>query len=222
MRVALAWLLCLAAPAQAATLEDEPAPAGVEKNRVIVVVPIGEPAPALVEHVAESLRERFIFDIRLAPGVAMPREAWYEPRKRWRADELLDFLDELDVGEAWRVTGITEKPISTTKGDIKDWGIAGLGSLGGRSSVYTAYLFRRFKKKRPARYKRYMENLVLHEVGHTLGLRHCPLDRCIMADAKGNAIAAARKSTNEFCPRCHHLIQAYLRATTVQGKWSEP
>lgn len=189
-------------------------------DRIIVVVPIGNPAPALAEHVAASLRERFTFAVRVVPNVAMPEEAWYDPRKRWRAEKLLDFLDEHNVGEAWRVTGITEAPISTTKGEVKDWGIADLGSLGGRSSVYTAYLFRRFKTKDPARYSRYMENLVLHEVGHTLGLHHCPLDRCIMADAKGKAITAARKSINEYCPRCHRLIEEHLRAEEVSGTWS--
>ena len=57
-----------------------------------------------------------------------------------------------------------------------------------------------------------IENLVLHEVGHTLGLPHCPLDRCIMADAKGNALHSAEVSINEFCPRCYEAIRKHLRA----------
>jgi predicted Zn-dependent protease len=66
-----------------------------------------------------------------------------------------------------------------------------------------------------------MENLVLHEVGHTLGLDHCPLVRCIMADAKGNALKAARQSINEFCPRCTRLIRRHLRDPEVNGTWSK-
>ena len=95
----------------------------------------------------------------------------------------LDALNALEAGNAWRVTWITEKPISTTKGKIHNWGIAGLGTMAGKSCVLTAYLFRRLKKRNPIRYRRFMENLVLHEVGHTLGVGHCPLERCIMADA---------------------------------------
>ena len=66
-----------------------------------------------------------------------------------------------------------------------------------------------------------MENLVLHEVGHTLGLPHCVLDRCIMADAKGNAIRAAKISINEFCPRCYQASSDHLRASALRGEWSD-
>jgi predicted Zn-dependent protease len=85
----------------------------------------------------------------------------------------------------------------------------------------TSYLFRRVKKKNRKRYLRYMENLVIHEVGHTLGLDHCPLARCIMADAQGNALRAARLSINEFCPRCTRLLRRHLRDPQVKGKWSK-
>jgi archaemetzincin len=189
---------------------------------VLVVVPMGDASSDLVQFVAASIERRLEVDVRVADPIPHPRDAWYAPRKRWRADRILDHLDEQDFGgDVWRVAAITEQPISTTKGDIKDWGIAGLGSLGGKSSVFTSYLFRGYRKKARSTYLRFMENLVLHEVGHTLGLDHCPLDRCMMADAKGNAIKAAKVSINEFCPRCHARIRRHLRAKEPQGVWSK-
>ena len=86
--------------------------------------------------------------------------------------------------------------------------------------MLSAYYFRKFKKKVPKKYRRSMENLVIHEVGHTLGLDHCPLDRCIMADAKGKAITAAKNSINELCPRCSGLSERHLRDPAVKGSWS--
>lgn len=189
-------------------------------KKVLVVVPLGAPDAALAQFVADSFERRFNFEVRVADPMPLPEEAYYAPRKRWRAEKILDYLDEQDFQDAWRVAAITEQPISTTKGEIKDWGIAGLGSIAGKSSVFTSYLFRGFKRRDPAKYRRYMENLVLHEVGHTLGLYHCPLDRCIMADAKGNAVRAAEKSINEFCPMCFRGIRRHLRADEVQGEWS--
>lgn len=177
---------------------------------VLVVVPLGEPSPDLIEIVVQSLSERFNFEVRVAPPMALPRDAWYAPRQRWRAEKILDALDEQNFDGAWRVAAITEVPISTTKGKIYDWGIAGLGSMGGKSSVFTSYLFHKVRKDR-ATYLRFMENLVLHEVGHTLGLEHCPLEKCIMADAKGDAIKAARLSDNQFCPRCAASIREHLK-----------
>jgi archaemetzincin len=179
---------------------------------VLVVVPMGDTSPDLVQFVADSIERRFQFEVRIADPIPHPTEAWYAPRKRWRADRILDHLDEQDFGaDVWRVAAITEAPISTTNGDIYDWGIAGLGSMGGKSSVFTSHLFRGFRKKDRKTYLRFMENLVLHEVGHTLGLPHCPLERCVMADAKGNAVKAARASDNEFCPRCRAQIAEHLR-----------
>jgi archaemetzincin len=192
-----------------------------EKN-VLVVVPMGDASEDLVQFVAKSIEDRLDFEVRIAPPIPHPKEAWYAPRKRWRAEKILDHLDGLDFGpDVWRVAAITEEPISTTKGSVHDWGIAGLGSLGGKSSVFTSYLFRGYRAKARPTYLRFMENLVLHEVGHTLGLEHCPLDRCFMADAKGNAIRAAKRSINEYCPRCHAWIREHLRSREVRGRWSE-
>ena len=204
-------------PASAPATLDATTPAGLR----VVVVPIDEVAPDLVEFVAESVRRRYTFEVMTLPAVPPAATAWYPPRKRWRAERLLDQLDALEVGDAIRVIGLTEQPISTTKGKIFDWGIAGLGSLPGKSCVLTAYLFRGLKKKDRPHYLRYMENLVLHELGHTLGVPHCPLDRCIMADAKGNALRAARASINEYCPRCHGKLKKWLRAQDVRGDWPE-
>lgn len=186
----------------------------------VVVVPIGQVAPDLVEHIARSVRDRFDFEVAVLPAIEPAPNAWYAPRKRWRAERLLDQLDALDVGDAIRVIGLTEQPISTTKRKIYDWGIAGLGRLPGKSCVLTAYLFRGIKHKDRPHYLRYMEHLVLHEFGHTLGAPHCPLDRCLMADMKGNALRAVRASSNEFCPRCHGKLRKWLRAQEVRGSWS--
>jgi archaemetzincin len=194
-------------------------PEVTEEHLTLVVVPLGEPSKDLVEFVAGSLRKRFLLTVRVTDPEPLPESAWYPPRKRWRAEKLLSHLKEMDLGDAWRVCGITEEEISTTKGQRYDYGIAGLADLGGKASVLTSYLFRRVKKNRK-RYLRYMENLVLHEVGHTLGLDHCPLERCIMADAKGNALRAARVSINEFCPRCTRLLRRHLRDPGVKGEWS--
>lgn len=210
-----AALLTLAPSAQAST-DREP-----RGEPLLLIVPLGRASPDLVALVAKAARERFRFRVEIAPAMAMPSEAWYAPRSRWRAEKILDALDRAAPSEAWRVAAITEEPISTTKGAIADWGIAGLGSLGGKSSVFTSHLFRRHAARERARYVREMENLVLHEIGHTLGLDHCILDRCLMADAKGDAIRAAARSINELCPACYRRVRAHLRAEDLAGEWSE-
>jgi len=216
VRPLLPIALCLLLVPQAAKAAE-----AAQNIGTLVIVPLGRVSPELIDAVAKSTELRFGVSVRIHETQTLPKQAWYPKRKRWRAEKLLDFLDRLDTGDAWRVTGLTEAPISTTKGDVKDWGIAGLGSINGKSSVLTAYLFRKIKSKKPKRYRRFVENLVLHEVGHTFGLEHCPLERCIMADAKGNAIRAATLSINQFCPRCTKWLGERLRDESIVGEWKD-
>ncbi|MDF1561638.1 MAG: hypothetical protein P1V51_01270 [Deltaproteobacteria bacterium] len=182
-----------------------------QPSRRVVVVPLGKGDDALARITAEAIEKAFDLEVAITAPVPLPKTAWYEPRKRWRAEKLLTYLAALDVGPAWKVLGMTTRPISTTKGDRYDWGIAGLASLDGRAGVLTSFLFRRFRAKAPERFRRYVENLVLHELGHNLGLDHCPRESCIMADAKGNAIRAARLSTNRYCDACAKALAPWLR-----------
>lgn len=205
-----------------ATLAAGPARADAPAEEPLLwVVPLGNPSPDLVATVVRAVSATFRFKVEVAPPMELPAEAYYAPRKRWRAEKLLDALDAVAPERAWRVAAITEQPISTTKDEIYDWGIAGLGSMGGKSSVFSSYIFKRFEKSDRRTYLRFMDNLVLHEVGHTLGLPHCPFERCIMADAKGNAVRAARVSINELCPRCYAQIRQHLRQDGLRGDWSK-
>ncbi|MEI6178360.1 MAG: matrixin family metalloprotease, partial [Verrucomicrobiota bacterium] len=40
-----------------------------------------------------------------------------------------------------------------------------------------------------------------HEVGHVMGLDHCPQAGCVMADAEGS-ISTVDGETGEFCKDC--------------------
>ncbi|MFY0523319.1 hypothetical protein ACN28I_09095 [Archangium gephyra] len=128
--------------------------------------------------------------IRIDPSRELPKEAWYAPRQRWRADRLLDWLDENPPKDAWKVVAVTEAEISATKGNIVDWGIAGLGSLGGPSCVVSAHIYKKHSKTKEALLRR-LGDMAVHEFGHTLGFPHCEEKGCVMADAKGKAISSA-------------------------------
>lgn len=52
------------------------------------------------------------------------------------------------------------------------------------------------------------QQTILHEFGHTLGLRHCAVKNCMMNDAKGS-MKNVRNSTS-FCRLCATVINKYL------------
>lgn len=135
--------------------------------------------------------------VNLLKVKVLPERAYYEPRKRYRADTIISLLR--DVAPKNHVTmGLTNKDISTDKGKFADWGVMGLGFLGGNACV--ASTFRVSKTKIKEQYFK----VAIHELGHTQGLNHCPIITCIMTDANGKNNT---DKENGFCEKCKaHLI----------------
>lgn len=173
------------------------------EDRIVRLVPLGAVEPELLTAVSQAITSRVDARVEIAKREDLPAEAFYKPRKRWRAEKLLDFLDTKAPG-AWRVIGVTNAEISTTKGDIFDWGIAGLGSLDGPSCVVSAQLYKKHSKTKAVMLHRFSD-VAVHELGHTLGMPHCESKGCVMADAKGNAIKSADHSSGQYCGPCRKL-----------------
>lgn len=53
-------------------------------------------------------------EVILLSPIPLPKSAYYKPRRRYRAEKLLDFLDSIDTGEYTKVIGLTHRDISTT------------------------------------------------------------------------------------------------------------
>jgi archaemetzincin len=184
----------------------------VEEPRLILL-PLGDPDPEVVRVIAARIETTLRVSVTIAAKEPLPPEAWFPDRKRWRADRILDHLAARPFAAA-RVAAVTDQPISTTKGVIRDWGIAGLGELPGRQCVFSTFLYRGLKRRDRATYLRYVGDLALHEIGHTLGLPHCDHSGCLMADAKGNALRSAAQSQGAYCARCARTLgRLRLRAT---------
>ncbi|MFO0633595.1 MAG: hypothetical protein U0168_12155 [Nannocystaceae bacterium] len=89
---------------------------------VVVLAPLGRFPDDLLDEVETTLRDHVQVEVRRLEPMPLPQRAWYAPRKRWRADVLLDVLGEQVAGEPRTriVLGLTEADISTTKGEIED------------------------------------------------------------------------------------------------------
>ena len=176
-------------------------PAGGHRALVKLVI-LGEFPEDLAAAVEEGLREELDVEVERIDGVPLPRSAYYAPRRRYRADRLLWHLNDRLSGEppTTRVLGLTSVDISTTKPPHRDWGVFGLGELGGRSCVISTFrLGRRARDEAHLRFR--VVTTAVHEVGHTLGLEHCTEPRCLMRDAEGS-IATVDSSTGDLGPEC--------------------
>lgn len=132
--------------------------------------------------------------VELAETRSMPMTAYLPSRDRYRADSLIRWLHGM-TGSDQVVLAITNLDISTTKDSIADWGVMGLGYRPGNACI--ASDFRLAKKE-------YLWKIALHELGHTAGLPHCPVDTCLMVDAEGHDRTGKMK---DFCPSCRKQLE---------------
>lgn len=150
----------------------------------VCIQPLGKYDNKLAKVAARGARYLYGVEVEILERDKLPKSAWYKPRKRWRADKLLDHLEGQVPDGCNLVIGFTREDISTTKGKIKDWGIFGLASIGGPTGMVSTHRLGRHHASFENKARRTI-NVFNHELGHALGVPHVPKKGCLMQDAAG-------------------------------------
>jgi archaemetzincin len=164
-----------------------------KKSKNITIVPLGINLSEGFVWGTYSEIIKYLPDIGIDSLTPLPRFAYYKPRGRYRADSLIKWMSRRAKPNQVFI-GITNVDISTTKNHYQDWGIMGLGYSPGNAAVASNFRL----KDKSAFWK-----VVIHELGHTAGLPHCPVKTCFMRDAKGGDPTSEE---NEFCKKCKTLL----------------
>ena len=190
---------------------DSPSPNGIKKeigrgNSVsqkapntsgvtINIQPFSDIPDSLVKSFTRRMSKLY-GEIHVNKPISLPKQAFYLPRKRYRADSLINILGRNTTGTNITI-GITTKDISTTKDKYIDWGVMGLGFCPGNACVVSTF---RLDKKNLADQ---LFKVCIHELGHNMGLPHCETKNCYMQDAEGG-----NPTDNEtgFCPNCKAVL----------------
>ena len=135
----------------------------------------------------------------------LPATAYYAPRNRYKADILLSHQKNIIPKNIDALVGLTDKDISTANGKIADWGVFGLGMCPGNVCIISSYRLKRASNTKNQLEERLIK-VVLHEVGHNLGLPHCTSNiKCLMTDA-GGTINQVDKEKKWLCESCKSIL----------------
>ncbi len=148
------------------------------------------------EKIAQQIKNIYP-NIEILEQIDFPKRSFYAPRNRYRADSIIKNLSSI-TEKGFIKVGLTDKDISVSKGKIADFGVMGLGYRPGKACVASS--FRLNPKKKDAQFYK----IVIHEIGHTQGLPHCPNKTCFMRDADG---ANHTDELTDFCDSCKTFLK---------------
>ena len=171
------------------------------KNLVVALLPYKGFDVTLIDFVQKETEVFFRCKVVILQSATLPNFAFYAPRNRYKADSLLAYENRILGKGIDAIAGLTNKDISTTKGSISDWGVFGLGMCLGPACVISTHRLgggsvpmEKFKER--------LIKVVLHELGHNLGLPHCGKNAdCLMTDA-GGTIKQVDREKKWLCPAC--------------------
>ncbi|MEC3874828.1 matrixin family metalloprotease [Chryseobacterium salviniae] len=168
----------------------------LEKEPITILVqPFKDMNSGDIELLVKEIKKVYPQVKELKP-IDLPKNSYYQPRDRYRADSIISFLSK-NTKKNFVTIGLTTKDISATKGNIKDFGILGLGFRPGTACIASS--FRLNKENRNEQ----LFKVAIHELGHTQGLKHCPEKSCFMRDAEGKNLT---NEETEFCKKCRQIL----------------
>lgn len=187
-------------------------------SKGIAIQPIAFADPSRLAFVQHEISSFYHCPVHVLPGVAMP-PAFLDLTKgeRYSADSILHWLSHRRDDTVAILLGLTGKDIyvanKDTYGRIKEpvskyafWGILGLGYTPGKACVISDA---RFRSTDDDKYNHRLRTIVIHEVGHNLGLPHCKSPHCIMNDAN-EQISTVDRSWTDLCTACRKTVTLLL------------
>ena len=147
--------------------------------------------------VLEMLKKRlsqFSFSVTMLDEVPAPKEAYVRSKGQFKADSILDLVGE-QPGD--RVLGVTEVDLYSKGRNNRDLNfVFGQAQILGKAAVISLY---RLRGEKEMYHLRAFKEAV-HELGHTMGLRHCKDRVCVMRFS--DSLADTDSKDEGFCDIC--------------------
>jgi archaemetzincin len=176
----------------------------------IYLVPLGEVRDDYLRILVESIEEQFGLPVTIAPNHELPLYALDPVRQQYNSNLILKRLLDESSPDAIKILGITDVDLFNPIFSF----VFGEAQFQGKCAVVSSYRLRGNPEHTlppgcPPLLNR-LEKEVIHELGHTFGLRHCSDPDCVMKYSVG--LACADRKFSFFCPACRELVLWHFQA----------
>jgi archaemetzincin len=142
--------------------------------------------------------------IVILPPINIPAAFENKFLHEYSSDSIINILSKLKNETIVEVVGLTHEELYTIKNDAPspyfDEHIFGIGFLPGNACVVSD---NRFKTRDKNLYLTRIKNVILHEMGHNMGLDHCTNPSCIMNPGSFNML---NNDGSDYCEVCRKRL----------------
>ena len=171
-------------------------------NRVLLV-PIGEIPDGLMDWLAPRLEAKLGVQVDKGNPIEPPEDAWDSERRQFRGEKLLSYLGRAKSHLKDRVVGLIDSDSYSNGLNF----IFGQAEVHGRNALVALPRLRPDLVETPDDIGRFYSRVlkeVIHELGHTWGIPHCPDHTCVMHFS--NRLADTDLKGESFCQSCQNRL----------------
>ena len=179
------------------------------RNKIIALQPLDDYDMEQLGSISKEISSFYQRNVIILEPISIPSTFRLAPAiELYSADSILNMFSGLLTDEIIEVVGLTNKSIyilkkHANKTTSKLWGhnvsvVLGFGDYPGNCSIVSDYLF---KTKDTTFLRHRLRTVIIHEIGHNLGLDHCTFDGCIMSE-ENRKFPVLDKSGNDYCDLC--------------------
>ena len=169
------------------------------------LLPVGNVDARLLEWLRQALFEKFRVPAEILSPALDPAFAVHAERQQFHSSEILGKMQRYVDKNTWRLLGVTERdlyiPILTF--------VFGEAQMGGPCAVVSTYRLRQefygLEQDDSLLQERLLKEAI-HELGHTLNLRHCQDYQCAMASS--HAVEWIDLRENRLCDACQYELES--------------
>ena len=167
----------------------------------ITLKPLGNIADATIEDLEDSIASIFHCSVEIEAGINDLSQAYDSERKQYFSSKLLASLTKTEQDE--RVVGIADVDLYVPRLNF----VFGEADIASGTAIISLYRLRQEYYGLSPDENLLMERAtkeIVHELGHTFGLGHCPNNQCVMHFS--NSLADTDLKKAHFCNKCRPKI----------------